>query len=453
MQHSHVFSRRSVLKTAGFVAGAAALSGCAGSAQSSSKTPAKAAKAKNGTLTIMSVQGEITDAEVAAFEKAHPGIKIKQINTDATRLNAMLAAGNPPDVVRDAGTDVTPYIASRGIALNLDEYFAQSSILKEADILPINNVWKWDGSAQGKGSRYGIAKDWSQDAMWWYNADMWSAAGLKAPDPSRPIAYDELFDAAKKLTKSSGGRTSVYGLFTTTAGMNRIASMVATAGGRILSDDLGTADFTSPEAIAALTWLADAAKAKVGYSLTNPSPDWDGPEYVAGKQATSGQGFWFGGFLGSTAPAYQSKTVFAAAPTLGKKRVSPSFGAVGYWIPTKSKNPGAAFQFMEWYCGGDAARKRISAGNGLPSLKSLLAVVPQETAFQKAAFKVQTAELDYVDVLHNATPYAQTTALDTTLAKTFTAMVGSGASVAKLADQLTKDVNAVLANGKKLAGK
>jgi len=58
-----------------------------------------------------------------------------------------------------------------------------------------------------------------------------------------------------------------------------------------------------------------------------------------------------------------------------------------------------------------------------------------------------------VDVLHNATPYAQTTALDTTIAKTFTAMVGSGASVPKLADQLTKDVNAVLASGKKLVGK
>ena len=443
-------SRRSVLRSAGFLAGAAALSACGNNTATGSKTPSKA---KSGTLTIMSVQGEITDAEVAAFEQAHPGVKIKQINTDVTRLNAMLAAGNPPDVVRDAGTDVTPYIATRGVALNLDEYFAQSSVLKEADILPINNVWKWDGTTQGKGSRYGIAKDWSQDAMWWYNADMWSAAGLKAPDPSEPITYDELADAAKRLTSTKAGKTSVYGLFTTTAGMNRIGSMVATAGGRILSEDLATADFTSPEAIAALTWLVDVAKARLGYSLINPSPDWDGPEYVAGKQATSGQGFWFGGFLGSTAKAYQSKSVFAAAPTLGKKRVSPSFGAVGYWIPAKSRNPGAGFQFLEWYCGGAGARKRISAGNGLPSLKSMLSVVPQSTPFEKAAFKVQSDELHYVDVLHNATPYAQTTALDTTIAKTFTAMVGSGASVPKLADQLTKDVNAVLASGKKLVGK
>jgi len=69
----------------------------------------------------------------------------------------MLAAGNPPDLVRDAGTDVTPYIASQGLALNLDSYFAQSTIIKESDIMPVNDVWKWDGKQQGQGSRYGIA--------------------------------------------------------------------------------------------------------------------------------------------------------------------------------------------------------------------------------------------------------------------------------------------------------
>ncbi|MFJ9372841.1 extracellular solute-binding protein [Streptomyces sp. NPDC101455] len=450
MQHSQAFSRRSVLKSVGFVAGAAALSACSGTASSTSSASVKSPK--KGTLTIMSAQGEITSAEIAAFERAYPGLKIKLILTDPTRLNAMLAAGDPPDLVRDAGTDVTPYIASRGIALDLDEYFAKSSVLKTADILPINNCWRWDGKTQGKGARYGIAKDWSQDAMWWYNSDLWSAAGLTAPDPTKPITYDELFEASKKLTKSAHGKTSVYGLYTTTPGMDQIAAMVATAGGRIMSEDLGTADFTSPEAIRALTWLVDVAKAKVGYSAVNPSPDWDGPEYLAGKQATAGQGYWFNGFVASTAPAYQSKTVFAAAPMLGGKRVSPSFGAVGYWIPAKSKNPGAAFEFMEWYCGGAGAAKRIAAGNGLPSMKPMLSLVPQKTEFQKASFKVQTAELPYVSVIPVATPYALTTALNTTLAKDFTAAVGGGKSVAALADLLTKDVNAVLANGKKLAG-
>ena len=259
-------------------------------------------KTAKGTLTIMSVKGEITDAEVKAFQTLYPDVKIKQIDSDPTRLNAMLAAGNPPDLVRDAGTDVTPYIATRGIATDLDDYFSKSKILLADDILPINDVWKWDGTTQGKGARYGIAKDWSQDAMWWYNTQAFSAANLKVPDMNTPITYDELLAMAKTLTKSSGGKTSVYGLFTTSPRMDTIASMAATAGGRILSADLAKADFTSPEAQKALTWLVDAAKAKVGYNAVNPSPDWDGPEYFAGHQVSAQQGYWFGAYTHTTAP-------------------------------------------------------------------------------------------------------------------------------------------------------
>ena len=120
----------------------------------------------------------------------------------------MLAAGNPPDLVRDAGTDVTPYIASQGLALNLDSYFAQSTVLKESDIMPVNDAWKWDGKQQGHGSRYGIAKDWSQDAMWWYDTEMWSAAGLTPRAADTPVTYDELLTAAKAITKASGGKTT-----------------------------------------------------------------------------------------------------------------------------------------------------------------------------------------------------------------------------------------------------
>src|SRR5690348_5702880 len=128
MNNSPAFTRRSVLKGFGALAGGAALAACGSSGGSSSA--AKVSDIKPGTLTIMSPTGEITSAQVAAFQKAYPQLKITQVNTDPTRLNAMLAAGNPPDLVRDAGTDVTPYIASQGLALNLDSYFEQSTVLK-----------------------------------------------------------------------------------------------------------------------------------------------------------------------------------------------------------------------------------------------------------------------------------------------------------------------------------
>jgi len=428
------------------------LSACGGTVGTSSSST-KVQAIKSGTITIMSPTGEIPDAFVKGFEAAYPQIKVNQINTDATRLNAMLAAGNPPDLVRDAGTDVTPYIASQGLALNLDAYFEQSSVIKETDIMPVNNVWKWDGTKQGTGSRYGIAKDWSQDAMWWYDTQVWANAGLSARKPTEPITYDELLDAAKTMTKTSGGKTTMYGLWAVTPDIDRIAAMVATAGGRIISEDLSTVDFTSSEAQKALTWIVEAGKQGLGYSVANPSPDWDGPEMFAGKQATACEGYWYTGFTETTAPAFESKLQFNAAPLLGSKRISPSFGAVGFWIPAKAKNPGASFAWLEWYCGGAGAKQRISAGDGLPSLHSMLDLLPQKTNFERACVATQNNELDYIDVVQVASPYALNTAINTTLAKDFPAAISGSLSVAKLADQLTTDVNAVLAAGKKALGK
>lgn len=447
------FSRRSMLKGFGAVAGAAALGGCGTGATGGGKSStSKVQDIKPGTLTIMTPSGEIDDY-VASFQQAYPQLKITQVKSDPTRLNAMLAAGNAPDLVRDAGTDITPYIASQGLALDLDAYFAQSSVFKDADIMPVNDVWKWDGTTQGKGARYGIAKDWSQDAMWWHNTELWSAAGLPARDPKNPISYDDLLAAAKQMTKSSGGKTSVYGLYGVTPDIDRIAAMVATAGGRIMSEDLATVDFSSPEAIKALTWIVEAGKAGVGYSVVNPSPDWDGPELFTGKQATGCLGYWATGYTEKTAPAYQNKLQFNAAPLLGTTRVSPSFGAVGYWIPAKAKNPGGAFAWMEWFCGGDGAKQRISAGDGLPSLRSMLPLLPQRNDFERTAIATQNNELQYINVVQVASPYATNTAINATLQKDFPQAISGSLSVAGLADLLTKDVNAVLADGKKSLGK
>ncbi len=448
---SSAFTRRSLLKGAGALAGAAVLGGCStgGGTNASSKVQA----IKPGKLTIMSIAGEITAASVAAFQKAYPQLKITQINSDPTRLNAMLAAGSPPDLVRDAGIDVTPYIAASGIAQNLDDYFAQSTILKAADILPVNDVWKWDGTKQGQGSRYGIAKDWSQDAMWWYNSAMWSAAGLTAPSPTTPVTYDDVLANAKKLTKAAKGKTSVYGLWFVTPNIDYIAGMVASAGGQIISGDLSTVDFSSPEAQQALSWIVEASKAGVGYSVTSPSPDWDGPEMLAGKQAMAQEGYWYTGYVATTNATYESKVVFNAAPLLGSTRISPTYGAVGYWVPAKASNPGASFAFMEWYCGGDGAKPRIAAGNGLPSMKSMLPLLPQASAFQKAAYTTQINELNYVKVVQMASPYALNTAINATLDKDFPQAITGGLSIGALADKLTTDVNALLSSGKKALGK
>src|SRR5262249_14902586 len=52
------------------------------------------------TLTVMLPGNELSADEIKAFEDANPGVKINQIEPDQTRFFAMVAGGNPPDIVR-----------------------------------------------------------------------------------------------------------------------------------------------------------------------------------------------------------------------------------------------------------------------------------------------------------------------------------------------------------------
>jgi multiple sugar transport system substrate-binding protein len=115
---------------------------------------------KTVTLTVMYASNELTKAHIADFESKNPDIRIQFIENDATRLNAMLTAGNPPDFVRGAAVGSANF-AARGLSTNLDPYLDKSTVLKKSDLMSVNDSWRWDGKRRGQGPYYGITKDWS----------------------------------------------------------------------------------------------------------------------------------------------------------------------------------------------------------------------------------------------------------------------------------------------------
>ncbi|MEW2401129.1 extracellular solute-binding protein [Streptomyces sp. NPDC046862] len=438
--------RRRFLTYSGVALGATALSGCAASVGGSGSSGGG-----KKTLTVMTVADEWDKKTKAQIEQLF-NVHLSVITYDIAKLNAMLASKNPPDVVRSTGATQTPYFAARGLMTDLDPYFAKSSVLKASDLDPVNDVWRYDGEKQGAGPRYGLAKDYSQDAMLWYRTDMFDAANVDLPSDTKPLSYDELLDLGKKLVKRRLGKVKVYGLNATGMGVfAQLTGMTASAGGSVFSDDLTTVDFSSPEALKALGWYLEYAKADIGPNVVNPNPDgWDGPTYQANRMAMSSNGYWFGGVIGGDAKLSKVSR-FAPAPQLGSHRVSPCFGATGFWIPKDAKNKDTAWKLFEWYFAGDPAKARASSGWGIPSLTSLRSQMPQGTAFQKQAFEVQHRETPYFSVLPFS-PYAQVDALDAVLSKVLPDAVKSGTSAGKVADELNSRMNDQLAKGKELVG-
>lgn len=439
-------NRRGFLGLTAAGVAAAALSSCTVNPSGSGSGSTGGSSSSKGALTIMGNDGEITKEVISAWQQLNADALITFIKYDETRLNAMLAAGTPPDLVRGAGAQVTPYLASRKIAKPLDDYLSASSIIHTNDLEAINDVWKWDGTRQGSGSTYGLTKDWSLDMMFWYNQSVFEEVGARVPDSANPLTYDELLDIAKSMTESSGGKSSRYGLFATTPDVAFLQGMLATTGVSLFSEDLKKVDFSSPEAQKAVGWLADVAKAKAGYTLLDPNPDgWDWPPFSSGRQAMQSAGYWLTGVVAGDKKAPEFARM-APAPLLGRERVSPTTSATGHWIPAKAKNPDGGFAFLEWFTAGQPAKDRAATGGGLPVIKNLRSSLPSKEAYQKSALETQAAEDKYAKVL-SFSPYATVTALTAAVSEQFPKLVQGSLTAGQFADQVNTKCNALLAEG------
>jgi multiple sugar transport system substrate-binding protein len=404
------------------------------------------------TVTLMVKDGDVTTDQVTQAYK-DIGIKIHLVRYDLTKLIAMMTTGAPPDLVRGVGAVDAPYFVARDVVENLDPYFAASSVLKVDDLDPVNDLWRYDGHTQGKGPRYGMAKDFSQDSMYWYNTAHFDTAGVAYPPETQPVTYEQWLEDAKRLTQRKNGQTTVFG--GSYNGLNApglLAGLTAAAGGSLFSDDFSRVDFTTPEARKALAWYIDYCRTKVGPSLIQPDPNgWDGPTYQAGRMAMTGSGYWLGGMIDTDKKLARVSRLAPAPVFAGGPRLSPCQGGTGLWMPKKAPNKDAAWRVFEWFFGEAPAQARASSGWGIPSLKSLRPLMPSQESYQKRALRVQEAELKHFSVTA-FTPYASADALAALFNQAAPAAMSGGISADTLAGRLNSSMNEQLKRGKEQVG-
>ena len=429
------------LSAGGAAVGASALSGCA-------MRVSTGVSGSGETVTVMVNSGDILPEQVRQAKKAL-GIKIVLVKYDITKLIAMLTSGNPPDLVRGVGAVDAPFFAARDVAEELDPYFARSGVLKLDDLDPVNDLWRYDGRTQGKGPRYGMAKDFSQDSMYWYNTAAFDKAGVDRPSETQPVTYEEWQDTAKRLVRRENGQTTVFG--GSYAGLTRatlLTTMTASAGGSLFSDDFSRVDFTTPEARKALTWYIDYCRTRVGPSLIQPDPNgWDGPTYQAGRLAMSNAGYWMGGMIYPDKKLAKVSRLAPAPMFAGGPRISACQGGTGLWMPRGAKNKDAAWRVFEWFFGEEPAKARAAGGWGIPTLKSLRPLMPSQEDYEKRVLRVQESELKHFSVV-SFTPYTRADAVDALFNQIAPAAMNGQISVGTLAGRLNSAINDQLKRGK-----
>ncbi|CAM5373517.1 extracellular solute-binding protein [Streptomyces canus] len=433
------------LSAGGAVAGAAALSGCAMRVSS-------AVGGSGETVTVMAKADDISPELIKQAQK-DIGVKINTVLYSTSKLIAMMTNGNPPDLVRGVGAVDAPYYAARGVMEDLDPYFAKSSVLRPSDLDPVNDLWRYDGRTQGKGPRYGMAKDFSQDSMFWYNTALFDQADVDYPAELDPLTYEEWLDKAKRLTRRKNGQTTVFGgSYNGVLTPNLLASLTVAAGGNLFTDDYSRVDFTTPEARKALGWYIDYCRTKVGPSIIQPDPNtWDGPTFQANRLAMSNSGYWLGGLINADKKLAPLSRLAPAPYFEGGRRVSPCQAGTGFWIPSRSHHKDAAWRVFEWFFGEAPAKARASGGWGIPTLKSLRPLMPAQEDYQKRVLTVQEAELRHYSVIA-FTPYATADSLLALFNQIAPAAMNGGMSVDTLAGRLNSAMNDQLKRGKEQVG-
>jgi multiple sugar transport system substrate-binding protein len=399
------------------------------------------------TITVMYATSEFSKKQVEAFEAENPDIKITFLEYDDNRLNAMLTAGDPPDLVR--GKPQANLLA-RGLATPLDDYVAKSKVIKKSDLLPVNDLWRWDGKQRGKGKLYGLVKDFSPDTTFWQNEAAFKAAGVEPLSTTEPASWDTILEDGKKL-KAAGVELPVGVEWQWGIG-GIVQEMVEQQGGTIFNKDLTKADLTSPEAIRAIQWLIDYGKAGIGPTSLNPlAVGQDAPSFISGKMAATMDGYWFGANLTAKEAATVAATsTLAPAPTWGK-RISAVAGAVGAWIPEASKHKDAAWRVMEYFIGGQPAIDRAKSGWGLPALQSMWKYLPSEQPYQKQAIAVAKKEMDYVVPLQDS-PYLSMDQWNSELDKAIQSGIEGEATAQEIGKRVQDRMNTLLAQGKDQLG-
>mgnify|MGYP005840055031 CR=1 FL=1 len=413
------------------------------------RAPAPAAK-KPAEVVMMYNKNELSDDEVKLFNDKYAPYTLKRIDTDLTKLFAMLAAGDAVDVIRLFGTFVPTYVMRR-VAKDLTDYFDVSTLVKPADLLPVNDLFLV------KGRRYGMVKDWSPDVSIWINKKIWGEMGVSLPDPKKPLPLQDWRALSPKLTKKEGDRTLIMGTDFTPSG-HHLFWMTTTFEPPAT---LFNADFTkvslrdNPKTMEAIKFWFDWQKEKgLPTNALNPvvSESWSGQDWVQGQAASVMWGYWFGGMAESDKVSGDDIMMLPAAQW-GPNYTNPCCAGCGAIVSSTTRVPDAAWKVFEWFMGEEPCDTRAKSGWGVPGLKSKLPLMPQDKPWRKAAYDLVNQEIQNSKVsIIKWAPYIVPDTFTAAWTKYEDPALKGQITLDEMVKKIEEEVNVALAEGVARAG-
>jgi multiple sugar transport system substrate-binding protein len=300
---------------------------------------------------------------VDEFQTSHPTIKVNVEVSDWDaywdKLRTLFAGETPPDIfAMDA--PLYPDWVSRKVLLNLQPYIDKTpDFLK--DFYPVTlEAYKRDDGY------YGLPRDF-QTIVLFYNKDMFDAAGVAYPTDKWTL--NDLRDAAKKLTKDTNndGIIDQWGFSSDLVDMELLWSEAVWGyGGDIISADRTKTLLGDEKARGAWHFISDL----VLKDKTVPDPtqvvQFGNDAFGAGVAAMTTIGHW-------VVPQYaQLKFKWNVAPfPAGPSARVTSVNSAGFVVAKASKNPDAAWEFIQFAVSKNGQSRLAELGFAIPVLQSV----------------------------------------------------------------------------------
>ncbi len=210
-------SRRTFLKSTAFGLGAVALAACAPATQTtpggSSAVPAATNDPVPALLRAGAGEENFFNRVVDTFEKQNPETKINRVFAPGgdeyiTKLDLMIAGGDPPAIYAPFSTRGYRYYAARGLSQELDEFVARDNLKLDDFHGDGLKGCQWDGKLCA------LPLDLWPHVIY-YNKTLFNEAGVEAPPTDwsdKSWTYDSLTEKARALTKKEGDETSQFGV-------------------------------------------------------------------------------------------------------------------------------------------------------------------------------------------------------------------------------------------------
>lgn len=165
-------------------------------------------------------------------------------------------------------------------------------------------------------------------------------------------------------------------------------------------------------------------------------------------------GFWFQGFISSAegATVLPEDVTILPLPTLTGNRLNPLGGTVGTVISKSTKHIDAAYELFKFYNAGLPAENRASSGWGIPTLNSMMPLMPTETSLQQQAVNILNIEMEFATTRYDINPFISGDSINSILNSAFDRSLNGELSFDEAIRLAEEEINLVIEDGMFAAG-